>query len=455
MSTDPTGDSYSEPVESVDQLIRYFEQAGKPREEWRVGTEHEMIGVRLADPAGGPISHGGADGIESILESMAARGWSEVRDGEVLIGLRKDGSGISIEPGGQFEHASAPVAAGEEFCAELRAFRTELGEVSRERDLAWLSVGFRPFGLIDDVPWMPKSRYKVMREVLGKRGKLAHEMMKRTATVQVNLDYHDTADAADKLRCALSITSLLTALYANSPVVDGEVTEYQSYRSHVWHHTDDDRCGLLPFAFDSGCVFHNYARWAATVPMLFVIRDGAYLGGDGTTFEQFIAEGFHGHRPTMADWATHLSTLFPEVRLKTYLEIRGCDAGSHGVIAGLGPLVAGILYDANARAAATALTAGLDFADRVALSKRVALAGMKATMPSGVPVLDLVRELVDIADAGLRSAFPADVHFLEPLRELAASGRSQADHMIEVWESGGSTEERIRALAYPTLGGES
>jgi glutamate--cysteine ligase len=453
LSTDAATELYSESVESVDQLVVYFEAAGKPKERWRVGTEHEMIGVRLADPAGAPIQHGGPGGIESVLAALAARGWTGVHDGEALIGLHKDGSGISIEPGGQFEHASAPVAAGDGFCAELRAFRDELAEVSAERDLAWLSVGFRPFGTLDDVPWMPKRRYKIMREYLGRRGSLAHEMMKRTATVQVNLDYSDSADAAAKLRCAFSITSLLTALYANSPVVDGAITEYQSYRSHIWHHTDDDRCGLLPFAFDDGCIFRRYAEWAMQVPVLFIMRDGEYVPGDGTRFGAFVDAGYRGHRATMADWTMHLSTLFPEVRLKTYIEIRGCDAGSHGVIAGLGPLAAGILYDADARDAATALTAGLDFAERLELSREVARTGMNARMPSGVPIIDRVRELIDIAEAGLRAHNPADLHFIEPLRALATSGRSQADHMIDVWRSETEIAPRIRALAYPTLGG--
>ena len=455
MSTDLSSDALSEPVESVDQLVSHFEEANKPRDHWRVGTEHEMVGVRLdAERLGAPIEHGGPDGIESVLKAMIERGWSEeVRDCGELIGLRRDGSGISIEPGGQFEHASAPVLSGDDFCAELRQFRTDLAEVSAERRLAWLSVGFRPFGGLDDVPWMPKRRYAVMREYLGSRGALAPEMMKRTATVQVNLDYSDREDARSKLRCAYATTSLMTALYANSAVVDGEVTGYQSYRAHVWHHTDPDRCGFLPFVFEDRCVFRSYAEWAMQVPVFFIIRDNQYLPTGGLPFARLVAEGFGGHRATMADWVTHLSTLFPEARLKSYIELRGCDAGSHGMIAGLGPLAAGLLYDSDARAAATALTAGLDHGQRVELSRQVAVAGLRARLPDGTLVGELVREMLDIAAAGLSRVAPADVRYLDPLREIAETGRTQADVLIEMWNRGTPTRERIAALAYPTLGG--
>jgi glutamate--cysteine ligase len=453
LSTDVTVES--PPVSSVDELVGYFASAAKEPEAWRVGTEHEMIGVRLTEPLAAPVPYEGEHGIRAVLADLAAAGWEPVEEGDTLIGLRKDGSGVSLEPGGQFEHASAPVLGGEEFCAELRAFRAEVGQASRSHHVAWLSVGFRPFGRIDDVPWMPKRRYRIMREYLGPRGALAHEMMKRTATVQVNLDFADSDDAASKLRCAFSITSLLTALYANSPIVDGRISGYQSYRGHIWHHTDPDRCGLLPFAFEDGCVFRAYAEWALDVPMFFVFRDGEYIPAGGATFRRFMHEGLAGHRATLSDWAIHLSTLFPEARLKSYLEIRGCDAGSHGMIAGLGPLCSGLLYDPDATAAATALTASLSFADRLELSREVARAGLGAAIPGrpGVTAGDMVRELVAIAADGLGRVAPHDLHFLGPIEAIAASGRSQADVAIDIWRSSSDPAALISALAYPGLAG--
>ncbi len=421
-----------------------------------------MIGVKLSDGEASAVDYDGDGGIRAVLADFESRGWTPLREGDVVIGLKKGGSSISLEPGGQFEHASAPIETGDDFCAELRGYRAELGEVSRCRDITWVSVGFRPFGVQADVPWMPKGRYKVMRAYLPTKGALATEMMQRTATVQANLDFADEADAARKLRAAYSVTSILTAVYANSPIVDEQVSTWQSYRSRIWQEVDPDRCGFLPFIFDDSAeqtLFANYTEWALDVPMFFVYQDGTYHA-EHMTFRQFMAQGWRGHRATAEDWELHLSTLFPEVRLKSYIELRGCDVGSHGMIAGLGPLASGFLYNDDATKAATELTSGLTFADRIELSNRVAQDGLAAAVPGTSPgvnltVGDLAREFISICKAGLKSRQPSDLHFLDPIAEIIESGRTQADRVVELWAQASSTADRVKALTYPGLAGRS
>jgi glutamate--cysteine ligase len=274
-------------------------------------------------------------------------------------------------------------------------------------------------------------------------------MMKRTATVQVNLDYGDGDDAREKIRCLMSVTSLLTAIYANSPIVDGQVSEFASYRAEIWRFTDPDRCGLLPFAFEDGCMFRRYTEWALDVPMFFVYR-GGYVPARGTTFRQFMHNGFDGHHATIDDWALHLSTLFPEARLKKFLEVRGCDSGSVAMICALGPLSRGLLYDSTGRSEATALTARLDFAERLDLQRDVARRGLAATLGgSSRTVGELAKELVAIAADGLRREAPDEIPLLEPLREIVETGRMPAASVVDLWQHEPDTSARIAALAHP------
>ncbi|WP_428263461.1 glutamate--cysteine ligase, partial [Haliangium sp.] len=339
-------DRESEPIHSARELRAYFSDACKPASAWRVGTERELIGVRTrADVLGTAPAYDGDDGIRAVLEGLGARGgWASIMEAGNVIALVREDAQVTIEPGGQLELAGRPVVASADFEADLTSFADELNALSSELGLSWLGVGFRPFGRLDDIPWMPKGRYAIMREYLPTRGALAHEMMKRTATAQVNLDYSSPQDAAEKLRAAMSVSPILTALYANSPIVDGADSGYQSYRSRIWRDTDPDRCGLLPFVFEDGDIFDAYTEWALDVPLFFVYRK-TYLPAGGVTFRQFLHEGFQGHRATMDDWALHLSTLFPEVRMKKYLEVRGCDSGAADTVLALGPLCRGLLYD--------------------------------------------------------------------------------------------------------------
>jgi glutamate--cysteine ligase len=270
-------------------------------------------------------------------------------------------------------------------------------------------------------------------------------MMKRTATAQVNLDYGDVEDATLKLRAAMGVDPLLTALYANSPICDGQVSGHQSYRARIWRDTDPDRCGVLRCVFEDDDVFAAYTQWALDVPLFFVYRHGYHPAG-GMTFRRFLREGFHGERATMDDWGLHLSTLFPQVRLKKYLEIRGCDSGARDMVVALGPLCRGFLYDRDACEAAIALTAGLTFEDRVALWVAVSEKGLRARVPGTQhTVQDLARELVDIAAAGLGRQAPEELPYLAPVREIAESGRTQADALLDLWQRTGGDPARVIA----------
>jgi glutamate--cysteine ligase len=441
------------PMSSVDELVAYFRTAGKPRDQWRIGTEHELIGVR-AD--GSAPAYDGKDGIGAVLGGFASRGWEPVLEGGHVIALTCKDAQITIEPGGQLELAGPPLADDRSFLKVMERHFRLLGTISRELGLSWLSIGLRPFGTRGDIPWMPKQRYDVMRAYMPKVGSRGLDMMLRTATVQTNLDWSDEADAHAKLRALMSVTSILTALYASSPIVDGKVAGFQSYRAHIWRDTDNQRAGLLHFAFDpprdDGGVFRAYVEWALDVPMYFVYR-GGYRPVEGLTFRRFMAEGWEGERATRADWALHLSTLFPEARLKTYLEVRGADCGSLEMITALAPLCRGLLHDPDATAAAAALTAGASRAEREQLADDVPRAGLAATL-RGRRVGELARELVAIARAGLSRVAPEEIPLLAPVEEIAATGRTRADQIVAIWnETGGDPAKTIARLAHPGLGG--
>jgi glutamate--cysteine ligase len=444
------------PLRSVDELLAYFRSAEKPATAWRVGTEHELVGVRARGPAIGTApAYDGDDGIGAVLAGFAARGWTPVAERGHVIALTRGDDQITIEPGGQLELASRPLSDLGQLPAMLEEHRAALGEISRPLGLAWLAIGFRPFGVRADVPWMPKHRYDFMRAYMPTVGSRGLEMMQRTTTVQANVDWSDEADAAAKLRCLLGVTSILTALYAASPIVDGRVSGFQSYRAHVWRDTDNARAGLLRFAFERDDVYRAYVEWALDVPMYFLYR-GGYRAVPTLTFRQFMADGHQGEHATRADWALHLSTLFPDARMKKYLEVRGCDCGSLPMIAALGPLIRGLLYDRDACAAATALTAGLSWDDRQAVADLVPQAGL-ATPVGRATVGVLAKELVAIASAGLRrldAGGPSTVELLAPVAAIADSGRTQADAIIALWEeAGGDPAQVIPRLAHPGLGG--
>jgi glutamate--cysteine ligase len=443
------------PIRSHDELVGYFSGAGKPEAQWRVGTEHELVGCLASPPsaAGTPPTYEGPHGIGALFDWFATRGGNRVLEGDCTIALVRADEQLTIEPGGQFELAGRPVEDDRQFVAELQQYLTSLGEASRELGLAWLATGLRPFGTRDDIPWMPKQRYDVMRAYMPTVGTRGLDMMLRTATVQANLDFADEADAAAKLRCLYSITSLLTALWANSPIAEDRPTGMQSYRAWIWRDTDNARAGILPFVFERDDIYQAYTEWALDVPMYFIYRAGYRPVPGGFTFRQYMREGFQGERATMADWAMHLSTLFPEGRLKKFIEVRGCDCGSIAMITALAPMMRGVLYDATARTAATKLTAHLSFADRQRLADDVPAQGLGARAGNRA-VIDLARELVAIAKDGLSRVAPHSLSMLDPVEEIATSGVTQADKMVAAWQrNAGDRAALVRALAHPGLAG--
>ena len=437
------------PVRSLDDLLSYFTTAGKPTAQWRIGTEHELIGV-IRDTGEAP-PYDGPHGIGALLAKFAANGGKPVVENGHAIALARGDAQITIEPGGQFELAARPLHDDAQFAADLRVHVTELGAASRDLELAWLSCGLRPFGTRADIPWMPKDRYAVMRDYMPRVGTRGLDMMQRTATVQVNLDFADEADAAAKMKCIYAVTSILTALWAASPIVDEKISGYQTYRAWIWRDTDNARSGLLPFVFDRSDICTAYTEWALDVPMYFVYRNGYLPVPADLTFRKFMAQGWNGEHALRSDWAMHLSTLFPEGRLKKFIEVRGCDCGSLEMITALAPMMRGLLYDKAACAAATALTAKLSFADRQRLADEVPRAGFAARAGEHT-IGELAKQLVAIARAGLQRVAPASLPLLAPVEAIAASGRTQADRIIELWqEHAGNRPALIKALAHPGL----
>jgi glutamate--cysteine ligase len=432
------------PIQAVSELVARFTQGAKPPSQFRLGAEHEKIGVTAA---GEPVAYDGPRGIAVLFQALVERGWSPVEENGNIIALSRGVEKMTLEPGGQLELSADPLATMRAVDEELSGHLAELAEVSRPLDIAWLGIGFRPFGTLEDVPWVPKGRYAVMRKELPTRGRLALEMMKRTATVQANLDYADEEDAGRKMRAGMSVTSIVTALFAGSPIVDDRDSGYASYRASVWLETDPTRCGLLPFAFEDAPLFTRYTEWALDVPILFLYREGRYFSAGGMTFRRFMREGFQGERASIEDWETHLTTLFPEVRLKNYLEVRGADAGPVSMVLALPALWKGLLYDVEACRAAAELTASLSWEQRQSLRATVPRLGLQAPLPDGRRVVDLARDLVAIARAGLLRQAPDEVGYLAPLEEIAATGRGVHEQVRELHRrAGGDRAKLIAAL---------
>ena len=439
------------PIRSYDELIAYFADAGKPASEFRVGTEHELIGV-IRDTGEAP-PYDGPHGIGALFNAFAEKGGTAVRENGHIIALSRADAQLTIEPGGQFELAGRPLTDDLQGLADLREYVGQLAEASRPLGIAWLSAGLRPFGRREDIPWMPKLRYEVMRAYMPTVGTRGLDMMLRTATVQTNLDFSSERDASATMRCLYSITPILTALWAASPIVDEKISGFQSYRAWIWRDTDNARAGLLPFVFDRDDIFTAYTDWALDVPMYFVYRDGRYVTVPADlTFRAYMRDGWNGERATRADWAMHLSTLFPEGRLKKFIEVRGCDCGSLEMIAALAPMMRGLLYDATARTEATAMMASLTFEERQQIANDVPRQGL-ATRAGERTLGELAVELVRIAKDGLGRVAPASISLLDCVDEIATSGRTQADRMIELWTThAGDRPALIRALAHPGLG---
>jgi glutamate--cysteine ligase len=429
---------------TVDDLVGYFRAGAKPRAQFRIGIEQEKIGIR---PGGAPVSYQGTDGIAEVLSRMERRGFSATREHEHIVALERAGERITIEPGGQVEFSGLARASAAECRDALVAHVREVQEVARPLGVRLLGIGARPFGKVDDVDWLPKARYAVMRDYFPRHGqssRLAHQMMKMTATVQANFDYENEADAVEKIRVAYGVSSIVTAMYAASPFSDGRPSGHKSFRAAVWLETDEDRCGLLPFVFEPGFSFRDYVEWALDVPMFFVIRDGHYRPVEAMTFRRFIAEGWGGESATIRDWELHLSTLFPEVRLKRYIELRGADAGPMPMAEALGALWRGLLDDRDARVAAWELVAGRPFTEREALRREVPRAALGARF-GGRVLQELALELVRISDAGL-ARLPGgedDRPLLAPLWQYVTAGRTPADDLLDDYAAAGGDPAKL------------
>ena len=431
-------DSASEPVESIDQLVRYFAAAGKPRDQWRIGTEYEKLAVDVHSGQAAPFT--GPRGIERCLNELAERfGWEPREEDGVTIALARDGVSITLEPGGQIELAGKPLPHLHATRAEVATHVRELVEVAGDLGLAILGLGCQPVSRLEDITWVPKQRYRIMREYMLRVGTLGHRMMKQTATVQANLDFESERDAMTKLRVGMGIAPIVNAIFANSPIVDGDVSGYLSFRGHIWTDTDRARCGLLPFAFRDDATFASYVEWALDVPMYFVLRDGRYVTDvTGVPFRRFLADGFGGERATMDDWNLHLTTLFPEVRLKNFIELRSADSQSEERVLALPALAKGLFYEPDCQLGALDLVKRWTFEQCRELYADVTRGGLAVRM-RGVRVAELAREVISIAAEGLRrqavvgSDGRDERRYLDPVTEQVERGRTRAEDILSSW----------------------
>jgi glutamate--cysteine ligase len=454
-----TAESLSEkPITSYDELLSLFHEAVKPVAEFRVGAEMEKFGVF---ESGEPIPYDGEHGVFAIMKELAAtKGWKDERESAdgPIIALLRDGASITLEPGSQFELSGAPHEHCHQICAEFRGHLAEIAPFSERAKIKWLGLGFHPFAKREQYTMVPKQRYAIMREYLPTRGSLALDMMLRTATVQANFDYASEDDAMLKMRVGLKLAPLTTALFANSPFYEGKPWGGKSYRAKVWLDTDPDRSGLVPPIWKKNAKFVDYVEWALDVPMFMFKREGKKIANTGQSFRSFWKSGYQGHKPNMTDWQTHLNTLFPEVRLKKTIEIRGADAQGSKMACTLPALWTGIFYDKKALAEAEALTADWTFDEVNGTRKMVAQKGLQTWFRVG-PMQLVAEKVLEIAKGGLeRRAFLSpsgkdERAHLGRLEELVAKGQTPADRLLEGLEH--VANPRAEIIARTDLGSGS
>jgi glutamate--cysteine ligase len=429
--------SLGEPITGKADLIADLARGCKPVEQWRIGTEHEKFAFRWSDCR--PLPYDGPDGIGAVLGGLTEFGWDGIYEGETLIGLRKGGASVTLEPGGQIELSGAPVANIHQTCDEVNSHLEEVKTVTERLGVGLIGLGFNPKWRREDISWMPKGRYKIMGAYMPTKGKLGLDMMLRTCTVQVNLDFASEADMVKKFRVALALQPIATALFANSPFTEGKPNGFVSYRSHIWTDTDPDRCGILPFVFEDGMGFERYVDYLLDVPMYFVYRDGKYIDASGQSFRDFMMgklPALPGELPAMGDWSDHLTTAFPEVRLKQFLEMRGADGGPWRSLCALPALWVGLLYDTTALDAAWDLIKDWTLEEHTALRDEVPRSGF-ATPFRDRTVRELSCEILAIARAGLKRRNVPDrmgeneAGFLATLEENAETGKTPADFLLD------------------------
>lgn len=446
------------PLESRDDLVAWFAAGAKPREHFRIGTEYEKFGFTVSRHE--PLPYEGKRGIRALLEGMKMLlGWEPIMEAGNIIGLLDvtGGGAISLEPGGQFELSGAPVETVHQTSAELNAHLAQLREVAEPLGIGFLGLGMAPTWSRAEMAVMPKARYRIMTSYMPKVGRLGLDMMYRTCTVQTNIDFSSESDMVRKLRVALALQPVATAMFANSPFTEGKPNGFLSFRSEIWRDTDPARCGMLPWAFEPGMGFERWVDYALDVPMYFVKRGDTYIDVAGQSFRDLLAgklASLPGERATISDWTNHLSTIFPEARLKRYLEMRGADVGPTRRLPALSAFWVGLFYDDACLDAAWDLVKGWTAEERQRLRDQVPRLGLKAEI-GGRTALDLARECLALAHNGLArrarlSGGRDETTYLEPLDEIVDRGRTPAEELLEKFHGrwGGSVAPMFSECAY-------
>jgi glutamate--cysteine ligase len=438
MSTRTISDKPDPYISSKADMISIFSGGEKPKERWRIGTEHEKFVYRTADHRAPSYDESG--GIRDLLMALTRYGWEPVYEGDHVIALSGEDGTVSLEPAGQLELSGAAVQNLHQTCAETGRHLKQVKEVGAELGLGFLGLGMWPDKMRTELPIMPKGRYEIMLRHMPRVGSMGLDMMLRTCTIQTNLDYSSEADMVKKFRVSLALQPLGTALFANSPFTEGKANGFLSYRSHIWTDTDPHRTGMLPFVFEDGFGYERYADYALNVPMYFVYRDGKYIDASGLKFQDFLdgnLSALPGEKPRLSDWVDHLSTAFPEVRLKSFLEMRGSDGGRWNKICALPALWVGLLYDQNALDAAWDLVKGWTIEDHHRIRAEVPKLGLSTKMPGRGTFQDLGKQVLEISHAGLsardeiNSMGENETAFLNPLRQIVESGKVPAQLLLD------------------------
>lgn len=438
MSTKTVSKSDAPIIESRQQLLEVFSKGEKPEDKWLIGTEHEKFVYCRTDLHAPSYDEPG--GIRDLLNALTEFGWEPIEENGKVIAMQGSDGTVSLEPAGQLELSGAALDNLHETCAETGRHLQQVKAIGEKTGKGFLGLGMWPDKRRDELPIMPKGRYKIMLDYMPKKGSLGLDMMLRTCTIQTNLDYSSEADMARKFRVGLALQPLATALFANSPFTEGKPNGFLSFRSHIWSDTDADRTGMLPFVFEEGFGYERYADYALDVPMYFAYRGGEYLDASGLSFRDFLNGELPilpGEKPTIDDWNDHLSTIFPEVRLKSFLEMRGADGGPWNRICALPALWVGLLYDQTALDAAWDIVKSWSLEERESLRDSVPKLGLKAPVPGNRTLGDIAPEILEIATAGLSArgrlngSGDNESGFLDPLREIVATGKTPAESLLE------------------------
>ena len=430
-----------EPITNKRILVEYLEAGCKPKTKWKIGTEHEKFPYHLTDLS--PLTYAEEKGILRLLTELQRFGWKPVSEDGRVIALSKDGDGtISLEPSGQLELSGEAVDTIHKTCDQVSRHLQQVKAVASELGIGFLGIGYRPTGTVEEAPWMPKARYKIMRKYMPKKGNLGLEMMTSTCTVQANLDFDSELTMVKMFRVSLALQPVATALWANSPFRSGKPSGYLSFRSHIWTETDPDRCGTLPFVFEEGFGFERYVEYLLDIPMYFIYRDKTYLDASGLSFRDFIVGKLHilpGEQPKISDWVDHLSVAFPEVRLKQFLEMRGADGGSWANLCALPAFWVGLLYDSDSLSLAYNLVSDWSQEEHDYLRKEVPRTALK-TQFRGRSIRELALDVLEIAHSGLKKRERLDsvgideAHFLKPLFQIAESDLTPAEELLRAYE---------------------